>query len=456
MQFLIAFALLLAIAAHEWPSPLAGVPDTHRLWAVISVQTLLSGVACCGWGRWGQWSPGQTWFPVLCWLCGSLIVTLGLGWSQWVAHHCGAIHAGSAVLILGPHLASLVLVWAVPLAVRHDGSGSVTGQKIADRWRSVVSHLRVLFQWQLVPILLPLLTVLVARDLLEQSTVWRQLTWTMQVGVLAGSSMLVVLLGFPYLIKFWLPTKPFSNPEFQRRVDEAGQRLGLKLRETVEWQTQRRIANALVLGWLPGTRRILISDVLSWALTTPQLFAVFLHEAGHLKHQHLWWRLSVIVLAAEVLLLGSIATQRELEPAGGAMNDMFLATVGMIGLLLLTALLMGFVSRALEFEADGFVLEYHHVEQINGREANTHGSPAPEDLIVAIRCTAELTGMALTHVTWMHPSIAERIERLQLCHASPRLRHVMKRRLRILKVTLLGAVLLCAGLLAMHGLVWTI
>ncbi|MDP1559789.1 MAG: M48 family metalloprotease, partial [Pirellulaceae bacterium] len=119
-------------------------------------------------------------------------------------------------------------------------------------------------------------------------------------------------------------------------------------------------------------------------------------------------------------------------------------------------LLMGFVSRALEYEADGFVLEYNQTTRTSDMESNAQTSVTPDDLITAIRCTAELTGMALTHVTWMHPSIAERIERLQHCQTSPVLRQVMKRRLRVLKAKLLGAVLLFAGLLAMHGLVWTI
>ncbi len=459
MQCLIAFALLLAIAANEWPSPLVGVTDTHRLSAVILVQSLLSALAACGCGRLGPGpaSPIRNWFPLLCWLAGSLIVTLGLGWSQWVAKHYGTIHVGSALLILVPHLASLVLVWAVPLALGDGRSNSGTHPSVMDRWRAICSHLQVRFQWQLLPILLPLLTVLIARDLLERSLLWQQLNWTMQVGVLAGASMLVVLLGFPFLIKCWLPTKPFADPEFQRCVNDAGERLGLNLRETVEWQTQMRIANALVLGWLPGTRRILISDVLCWALTTPQRFAVFLHEAGHLKHHHLWWRLSVIVLAAEVLLLGSIATQRELIWTNPQESlQVFLATLGLLGLMLLTALLMGFVSRALEFEADAFVLEYHHATPASDMETNARSLSLPDDLIAAIRCTADLTGTPLTHVTWMHPSIAERIERLRFCHASPVLRKLVKRRLRVLKSTLLSSILLLAGLLALHGLVWTI
>ncbi len=459
MQCLIAFALLLAIAANEWPSPFVGVTDTHRVWAVVLVQTLLSALAGCGCDRLGPGpsNPIRTWFPILCWLAGSLIVTLGLGWSQWVANHYGMIDVGSAVLILVPHLASLVVVWAVPLALGEGRSKSGTRPSMTDRWRVIGSHLRVRFQWQLLPILLPLLTVLIARDLLERSVLWQQLNWTMQVGVLAGASMLIVLLGFPYLIKCWLPTKPFADPDFQRCVDDAGARLGLNLRESVEWQTQMKIANALVLGWLPGTRRILISDVLCWALTPRQRFAVFLHEAGHLKRHHLWWRLSVIVLAAEVLLLGSIASQPELNWANPQESfRVFLATLGLLGLMLLTALLMGLVSRALEFEADAFVLEYDRGTPSSELEPKSLSLNLPDDLIAAIRCTADLTGTPLTHVTWMHPSIAERIERLRFCHASPILRKLVQRRLRVLKGMLLGSILLLASLLALHGLVWTI
>lgn len=456
MQFVIAFFLLLAIATNEWPSPLTVVSDAHRPWVVVSAQALLSGIACCGWGRWRHHS---TWFPIVCWAIGSLIVTLGLGWSQWVAQHWGSIHSLSVLLILGPHLASLLFVWVVPgsLSMTGPSSGHCSGHSTnVARWRTIAwTQLRWRLQWQLLPIILPLATVLLARDVLELSSWWHQLTDNMQIVLLSAASMVVVLTVFPPVIKLWLPTRPFSDPEFQRQVDDAARKLGLNLRETAEWQTQRRIANALVLGWLPGTRRILISDVLSCVLTKPQRFAVFLHEAGHLKRHHLWWRLSVIVLAAQVFLLGSIATQREMSftEINGS-TEVFLASLGLLGLLLLTALLMGFVSRALEFEADGFALE--HLQLAKSNESKISSTNGPEDLIAAIRCTAELTGIPLTKVTWMHPSISERIDRLKLCHASPVLYRVMCRRLRVLKIALTGALLLCAALLVLHGLIWNI
>ncbi|MBL8892788.1 MAG: M48 family metalloprotease [Planctomycetaceae bacterium] len=461
MQFLIAFVLLLAIAANEWPTPLTGVPDNHRIWGVLSVQLLLSGLACF---RWGRWEPTRSWYPMICWTLGSLIVTVGLGWSQWVAARFGTFQTGSAIVVLLPHLASLVLVWVIPLTFAAVATPSRTDRNWAHRWATILGHLRVRFQWQLLPILLPLLTVLVMRDVFEQSHTWQSLTWTLQIGILASASMMVVLLGFPVVIKWWLPTQPFADALFQKHLDSTARQLKLKLREVAEWNTQQRIANALVLGWLPGTRRILISDVLSWALTKRQLYAVFLHEAGHLRHHHLWWRLSVIVLAGQILLLGSIATEREfdlVEP--NAKPEMFLAILGLVGLLLLTGLLMGLVSRALEFEADGFAL--HQLKALGPPEPTTDKSDSSgregadsriEDLITAIRSTAELTGISLTHSTWLHPSVNDRIQRIRLCFASPVLHELMQRRLRILKFSLMTVILLCAGLLAMHGLLWTI
>jgi Zn-dependent protease with chaperone function len=203
----------------------------------------------------------------------------------------------------------------------------------------------------------------------------------------------------------------------------------------------------------------LISDTLTWALTKPQLLAVFLHEAGHLKRHHLWWRLSVIVLAGQVLLLGAIATERERNLSGpDGTADVFLATLGLIGLLLLTALLMGFVSRALEFEADGFALEQLNTVDSNVRENGTNQETCatPDDLIAAIRCTAELTGSSPDQVTWMHPSISERIERIRLCHASPVVHQVMCRRMIVLKGALIGAIALFAALIVLHGYAWRV
>lgn len=454
MQFLIAFVLLLAIAANEWPTPLAGVPDGHRIWVVLAVQLLLSGMACC---RWGRWEPCRSWYPMFCWTLGSLIVTVGLGWSQWVASRFGSFQTLIAIVVLLPHLASLLLVWIVPLVVSAETSRSQTDSRLASLWATILSHLRVRFQWQLLPILLPLLTVLALRDVLEQSQTWQSFTWTLQIGILATASMMVVLLGFPIVIKWWLPSRSFADSHFQHQLDSTARRLKLGLSEVAEWQTQQRIANALVLGWLPGTRRILISDVLNWALTKPQLYAVFLHEAGHLKHHHLWWRLSVIILAGQILLLGSIATEREFKNTGpDASPDMFFAILGLLGLLLLTGLLMGLVSRALEFEADGFALQQLKATDEQKFVCGEPSANRLEDLVTAIRSTAELTGASVARSTWLHPSVADRIQRLRWCDASPVLYESMQRRLRILKFSLLTVILLCTALLALHGSVWMI
>ena len=60
------------------------------------------------------------------------------------------------------------------------------------------------------------------------------------------------------------------------------------------------MANAAVIGLLPGWRYVLLSDRLIETMTDAEIEAVFAHELGHIVHNHMAW----LVVFFAILILG--------------------------------------------------------------------------------------------------------------------------------------------------------
>jgi Zn-dependent protease with chaperone function len=131
-----------------------------------------------------------------------------------------------------------------------------------------------------------------------------------------------------------------------------------------------------------------------------------------------------------------------------------LAAVHAIGLCGLIACLLSYVSRMLEFEADDFVMEQvanaTHPVSTDPGPLETRHSELPcdgQDLIQAIRKAGRLNGVDPDRITWMHPSIEQRIERIGWSQRSPVYRRLAGRRIKMLKLCLITATALLLGLL---------
>jgi Zn-dependent protease with chaperone function len=103
---------------------------------------------------------------------------------------------------------------------------------------------------------------------------------------------------FPVVMSRVLGSEPFPAGPTRTRLERLAQAIGLKYRDMRLWKTGGRGINAMVVGLTPGTRRIFITDGLLAALPTPEVEAVFCHEAGHAKRHHLLWFLGITCVVA--------------------------------------------------------------------------------------------------------------------------------------------------------------
>lgn len=162
----------------------------------------------------------------------------------------------------------------------------------------------------------------------------------------------------------------------------------------------------MVAGFLPGFRRLLLSDGLLWRLSRQQTAMVVLHELAHLRRFHLPLRMFVLV---PVWGVASAATH--------AMGDFQYADVcGIVVGLACSLLSLRWIAYRTEFDADAVAVRL--AVSLSGKvpfvpDNAADASAALADALLMVTADQPSSRKA----TWMHPSIDARTRALLRPHA---------------------------------------
>jgi len=251
------------------------------------------------------------------------------------------------------------------------------------------------------------------------------LAWLRLLGGLAGMLALAAV-AVPVLIRVCWGLRPLPDSAAATIVQEELAANGVRVGAVLAWPDDLMgHATAGVIGLLPRFRYLLISPSLLAALEPAELRSVTAHEAGHVKHRHLWYFFAAIV--SFILLMQVLATVLFWAGlfTGGAAPLWLMLTLEVGGLLLFFRFGLGFVSRQFERQADGNALR--------------RLGPLPFE--GAILKVGLLNGIALEQDNWHHYGIARRIRYAHTAHAEPErlARHDrVVRRVKILLLSLVG------------------
>jgi Zn-dependent protease with chaperone function len=231
---------------------------------------------------------------------------------------------------------------------------------------------------------------------------------------------------FPFLLRFGLGLKPLPPSPlrcaFERLVERAGFRpVALRI-----WPTGGWLANAAIVGFVPGLRLVMLTDGLLMSLKREELLAVLAHELGHARRHH------VLLYAAFTLgWLGLWPGLLQLAEGLGATVSMGQELGLLLSLVLGWLLLFGMLSRRAELDADLAALELI-------------GSSAPLE--------AALEGVSGPRVrrrrSWRHFTAAQRGLFLRAAAADPGVGQRLRRGLARWARWAAGLVLLALGLVA--------
>jgi STE24 endopeptidase len=275
------------------------------------------------------------------------------------------------------------------------------------------SYLRVNLRLQLLFTAIPVLALIMMRDLLslilQRLGLNEQDSLVIQLGVSVATAAIVMILA-PELLKRILQTEPLPAGPLRRRLEAVCVRHGVRYRDVLLWRTDHNMGNAAVMGLIPQTRYILMSDLLLETMTDEQIEAVFAHEIGHVIHKHMLW-FAVFFAAVMLALVGlsgpvgdwldRLTHQAEWPTAIAAL----ISSMGCLSLFL-------YISRKFERQADVFAARTIEQEStgLNDAHVGPHGATVFSS---ALNQVARINCIPVTAWSACHGSIAKRMTYLQ-------------------------------------------
>ena len=258
-------------------------------------------------------------------------------------------------------------------------------------------------------------------------------------------SLAVMLFGLycftPFLLKWFWRAKPLPPGPLRERLDRFSEREGFRARDILVWPTGGNVMNAAVIGVAAPVRYVLMTDALIEELPADEVEAVFAHEVGHAKHNHLLlFFLFTVGYALLAYLLGTMLQGR--IPA--ALKNSVLVTflIGIGGFLVWFGILFGFVSRRFEQQADVFGA------LSTGRGFDGAGFPPEQHPFVrALEGLGRSMGDLRESKGWRHFSLGDRIAFLKSFLADERVRSTYRRGMTALLAFFFG-LLLALGIAA--------
>lgn len=237
----------------------------------------------------------------------------------------------------------------------------------------------------------------------------------------------VAAVAVPLLIRYGWGLKPMPGALSQSLVREELAANGVSVAHVFSWPDEiTGSSTAGVIGLLPPFRYLLISPALANLLTPDELRSVVAHEAGHIKHRHLFY---LIGAAAGFILLMQLLIEFSLWLGlltGYAPPAWVGVAIGLGVMVLFLRFGFGLVIRRFERQADG----------------NAIRRTGPDAFAQALTKLALYNRIPLEQDNWHHYGIAQRIEHARRAGFNPQwlIRH--DRRVGRLKVALVGLLLL--------------
>jgi Zn-dependent protease with chaperone function len=415
MQLAVLIAILLSFSGIQADSVASIGPPSWPILAACLLAAPVTAFAVSAWLVRGiardfpshsQWIDRYEWLQKLAmgiWLGAIAIAFCGYHWPMVVRASGGwtAWPMAADLAAVAPVLGTLFLIWTAFWFVE---------RSLCPSRLSLTTYLLSQTRHFLLLPLLPVLAVLAGRELLEW---WSPNVSSSGIGqLLQGGGVLALLVLAPLVVRRIWSTAPLQTGELRDRLLAACAANGCRLNDILLWDTSGRMANAAILGFMPGMRYLLVTDVLLDTLSPKELELVLCHEATHVGRRHLLLRIGVLVLPlwlwfwSERLAPGMEANVTALLASvslGGYANLMLLAVAAGYAILAI-----GWVSHRVEFEADLGVLPGKGLSE--ERESN-----AASFSEVLCRITGDVH-----HSSWMHPSVHNRIAFLEACARDPR------------------------------------
>ena len=321
--------------------------------------------------------------------------------------------------LLIPLLLSMILSWVAFYEIQ--AAVHMPEAAWALRLRKRLAYVEVRVRMISMTIVGPLLLLMIS---IRYSGWMEQLT-TGQAVAAASVVSLVVMCVFPWLVtRFW-KTGQIEDPQLDQKLMAICKQANIGVRKIKIWKTGYQMANAAVTGLLPGTRVILLSDLLLRQFEPEEVEAIVRHEAGHVRLKHLPLKMMFIVVPMLVLMIDRASetgiTSRlaeMLSSTGGSLAGEHAAHLVALGFAFYLLVVIRWLSHKMEFEADLFA-----ATDFAGLDAGH----SVDQTRAALWRLAVLSPDQFRKRTFMHPSIKDRIMFIEKIADDPALADTYRR-----------------------------
>jgi Zn-dependent protease with chaperone function len=302
-----------------------------------------------------------------------------------------------SIILIAPGMAITVGTWS---AEHHFGVMLGYTEK---GLLNLISSIWQLFRGGVAWLIVPVFILLGMSDLISLLPLSEGSARLLSVVVIA---MFVVLV-LPWLIRHLFKTSSLDEPteDWIRQLLAAA---GLRSMRAVRWETGGRAFNAMVAGFVPPLRTLLISDRLLDELPREQIAMVVLHEAAHVRRRHVPTRMLAILPAwgTGILMTSMIGDLPWASAAGSVVG------------VLLTVLILRIVAYRTEYDAD--VQACRMAVKIAGQVEfvpSTYEQAADTMSAALMRVTFDQPGGRKP--TWLHPGVADRVDWMRRQRQTP-------------------------------------
>lgn len=229
---------------------------------------------------------------------------------------------------------------------------------------------------------------------------------TLGITAVAVSSLALFVVLLPILLAKQAGATPLQNGDEAERLTNLVADVGLRGTRLLE--TRRDGHGAAAVGFVPGIRQLWLSRLALDRLTKAEVDMVLLHEAAHLRRGHCFIRLTPILAAGLMLLVGvSLAAQTgadaTLASYGLGQAAKVLSVILACGVLLAG---LSWVSHRCEYDADRSAVK------LARRHCQWSTSQCPSTALIS--ALTKLSGDTnQTSRSWLHPSISCRTQTLR-------------------------------------------
>jgi STE24 endopeptidase len=235
--------------------------------------------------------------------------------------------------------------------------------------------------------------------------------WIYAWGAISAFTIFMNLFYSKLIVPLFNRQTPLEEGSLKSKIESYAESVGFQLQNifVIDGSKRSTKANAYFSGF-GKEKRVTLFDTLIQDLEEEEIVAVLAHEVGHYKRNHIVINLVASILNAGItlFLLSLFVNNPEVSMAIGVSQPSFHAALVGFGMLYspvseLTGLLLNYLSRKFEFEADDFARETFDgqplISSLKKLSRNSLSNLTPHP--------------AYVFVHYSHPPLKDRIQQLK-------------------------------------------